>query len=182
MHGSRAALQWNYDDAKESIGGYRKVFATLKQLTPAGSDMRLIVRESAESLIGEPTQLEVVGRNGTLNRELHDFQHFKENVDEEYAHAEADYSLSFQPWEEWLASEIDDATQAGFTGPEIVAHCMWDMTFHGFEQVTIQEEFAELKGRVDEVAGVTEEERERFLIPADELRSNLESLFGKEDQ
>lgn len=102
--------------------------------------MRLIVRESTQSDIGESAQLEVVGRNGTLNSELDDFQYFQENVDEEYANAEADYSLSFQPWEEWLASEIDEATQAGFTGPEIVAHCIWDMTFHGFEQVQIQEE------------------------------------------
>jgi hypothetical protein len=93
----------------------------------------------------------------------------------------ADFSLSFQRWEEWLASEIDGTTRAGFTGPEILAHCIWDMTFHGFEQVTIQEELAELNRRVDEIDGMTKE-REKFLIPADELRSNLEFLFGKEDQ
>jgi hypothetical protein len=144
--------------------------------------MRLIVRESTQSDIGESTRLEVVGRDGTLNSELHDFQYFKENVDEEFAHAEVDYSLSFQPWEEWLASEIDKTTHAAFTGSEIVAHCIWDMTFHGFEQITIQEELAELKRRVDEIDGMTEEERERCLIPADEVRSNLESLFGKEDR
>lgn len=56
------------------------------------------------------------------------------------------------------------------------------MTFHGFEQITVQEELAELKRRVDEIDGMTEEERERCLIPADELRRNLESLFGKKDR
>ena len=178
----RAALQWNYDDAKESIGGYRKVLTELKQLTPTSSDMRLLVRAPAQAVIGERTQLEVVGHNGTLNSELHDFQYFKENVDEEYAHAEVDYSLSFLQWEEWLASEIDEATQAAFTGPEIVAHCIWDMTFHGFEQVTIQEELAELNRRVDELDSMTEEERDRLLIPADEVHSRLKSLFGEEDQ
>lgn len=178
----RAALQWNYDDAKESIGGYRKVFTELKRLTPASSDMRLIVRKSTQTVIGEPAQLEVVGHNGTLNSELRDFQYLKANVDEEYAHAEVDYSLSFQPWEEWLASEIDEVTQSSFTGPEIVAHCIWDMTFHGFEQVAIQEELAELNRRVDELESTTEEERERLLIPADEVHSRLKSLFGKEEQ
>jgi hypothetical protein len=118
--------------------------------------------------IDETPYFDVAGRDGTLNRELEDFQHLKDSSDDEYADVEVDYSLSFHPWTSWLGMLIGSETLREFSPSNIVAHCLWEMTFHGFEKHEVQDALAELRERADEIDAMTEAEREKFLVSAAE--------------
>jgi len=177
-----AALLRLYPDEKKSLEGYRVVLAHLKQLDPEMSKMRIIVEERFQPEIDEAPHIDVTGRDGTLNRELEDFKHFQDEVDEEYASAEADFSLSFLPWAKWLGMQINPATLEEFSQPDIAAHCLWEMTFHGFEESDVEETRAEIEQRAAEVDAMTEEEREKFLIPAEEVFKDHKSKRDSEEQ
>lgn len=171
----KASLLWSYPDEAQFLGGYRLVLAQLRKLVPIESEMRIFLRETSREGVDEKPFIEVIGRNGQLNRDQPGFKYFEDPVDSMYANSETDFSLSFEPWEHWLGMQIDSATLAEYTAPGIVAHCLWDMTFHGFEQWQIQETRDEIKRRVDEIDAMTEEERKEKLIPLEEAMKELES-------
>lgn len=62
------------------------------------------------------------------------------------------YSLSLSSWSEWLNYYVGKDVLNSYTPNEIVAHCLWEMTFHGDseEKVTAKRKFlldkSELKG------------------------------------
>ncbi|MFX1254338.1 MAG: DUF6557 family protein [Promethearchaeota archaeon] len=43
-------------------------------------------------------------------------------------------------WEEWLGLEIHPDTLNNFDFIDIIVHCLWEMTFHGYNQFQIQKE------------------------------------------
>ena len=61
--------------------------------------MRIIVRETFRQEIDDAPCLEVIGRDGTLNKELPDLKHFKDRADSEYANSEVDYAIAMTAWE-----------------------------------------------------------------------------------
>lgn len=85
------------------------------------------------------------------------------------------YGLDMSPWPQWLATRVPSALCQTIPAAEIVAHCVWEMTFYGFTQEAAAENRAELDRRLrdlDEgkVQGIPwEEVKER-------LREELESL------
>lgn len=97
--GVRASLLWSYHPTEESLEGYRQAFASLQKLKPVVSSMRLVVREAFREGIDEEPFTDVCGRNGTRNRDLENFKHSEHAADSEYANAETDFSLEFEPWE-----------------------------------------------------------------------------------
>jgi len=42
--------------------------------------------------------------------------------------------LCLTRWEEWLGMEVAPSALERFPAPEIIAHCIWEMSFHGYEQ------------------------------------------------
>ena len=48
------------------------------------------------------------------------------------------WAIQFERWENWLGMEIEESTRKRLSPVEIVAHCLWEMTFEGFEQEKIQ--------------------------------------------
>ncbi len=90
-----------------------------------------------------------------------------------FSNAEVDWALSFTPWEEWLGMRIDPHTLDEFTAPAIIFYCLWDITFHGFTQETIREFIDELEQECDKIDAMTEEEREEYLIPVEEVFRKL---------
>jgi len=166
---TKAALLWCYPDSARSLEGYRRTLARLQRLTPVDSNMRIVLKEGVEEGVDHGPFIEVVGRNGQLNRDQPDFKHFRCSVDSAYASSETDLSLSLEPWEHWLGMRIDAGTLSRFTPPQIAAHCLWDMTFHGFEQWQVKEGMEQINRRADELAAMTEEDRKRNLIPMEEV-------------
>lgn len=171
---TKACLLWNYSDVEKSMAGSEKVFHELRKLQPTSTSMRIFIRKTFREGLDEEAFTEVVGKNGTLNKESEDFKYFNKSEDSDYANSEVEYALDFHPWEEWLGMEIDTGTHQKYTYPEILAHCLWEMTFMGFDQDAIREEKQGLERRVDELKNVTAKERNEKLIPLEEMKKRFE--------
>jgi hypothetical protein len=176
---TKASLVWHYPASEGSLAAYKAVFDTLCALQPSSTNMRIFIKRTFREGFDEAPFTEVVGIDGTLNKELEDFNYLNQGEDAEYANTEVEYALEFHPWEEWLGMEIESATHQHYAYPEIVAHCLWEVTFMGFDQATIREEKQELQRRVDELKNMTEEERKEKLIPMDEALRGMEE--GKDE-
>ncbi len=172
---AKAALLWSYPDVAESISSYKLVLANLRQLVPEESKMRIVLRETYREGIDDEPFIEVVGRNGDLNRDQPDFKYSKGAVDADYANSETDYSLSMEPWERWLGMEIDPSALEKFSVPQIIAHCVWEMTFHGFEQWQVKETLDEIRRRAAEIDAMSEDERREKLIPMEDVMKKFDS-------
>jgi Family of unknown function (DUF6557) len=59
--------------------------------------------------------------------------------------------LDLSPWDEWLALRVPQSLLDKMTAAEIVAHCVWEMTFYGFTQEKIAAFRAELECSVKEI-------------------------------
>lgn len=81
-------------------------------------------------------------KHNELSKGYYDVSGFK---DETY------YALDFTPWAEWLGMKVNERLFNQFTNEDIVAHCIWEMTFHGFEEEQIQEKKDDLNRIVEEV-------------------------------
>lgn len=173
----RDQLLSNYPEVKGSIKKYGSVFMELKKLKPVKSGMRIIIQETFREEIDESPFTEVTGRDGTLNKDLKDFKYSGKSIDSDYANSETDYALELTPWEKWLGMEIDTGTLKKYMPTQIVAHCLWEMTFLGFDQSQIRKERDELKRRIDELDAMTEEEKEKYLIPWEEVKKDLEKKY-----
>jgi len=59
--------------------------------------------------------------------------------------------LDLSPWEEWLAITVPQSLIDQMTETEVVAHCVWEITFYGFTQEKIAENRTELQLRITEI-------------------------------
>jgi hypothetical protein len=168
------SLVQHYPDARESLDGYRETFFHLRRLRPVATTMRICLRTTFRRALDDEPFLEVVGRNGTLNRDSEDFGYLGEAEDSIYALSEAEFALEFEPWSGWLGMEIDAETLGRYLSSEIVAHCLWEMTCFGFDEAAIDARRDELKRRVDELNAMTEEEKKERLIPMEQVLGKLD--------
>ena len=105
-----------------SIDGYKSVLETLHNLTPMANDMVIHL-----TYIEDPdfdNYIKVDGIDGEGNER----------------------GLDFVSWEKWLGMQIDSGTIGAYTPVEIVVHCLWEMTFYGFDQKTIETELDLIEG------------------------------------
>lgn len=63
--------------------------------------------------------------------------------------------LSFTPWECWLRLPVE-ADGHLFTYPELVAHCLWEMTFISSDPDEIRAAWIDIVGRAAEVNQIVE--------------------------
>lgn len=162
-----------YPDHENNLEGFELVFLNLSSLVPCKTEMHLFIEETFTEGIDDQPFVDIRGRDGTLNRDLPDFKFTGTPDHHEYADSETIYGLDFVPWEEWLGMEIDPESLKNYTESEILAHCIWEMTFHGFNQTHISEQKAELDRRAEEIDNMTEEERKENLIPREQVMKEL---------
>lgn len=119
-------------------GKYRKVFEELLQMRP--SKVYFVAN--------------VVKEKDKKGRYIHKIyakryhsQKNKVQVDDQ------DYALRLLMWNEFLGVEIDEATLVNYDPLEIIACCLYEMTFFGFELKDIQEKNKELINQIKKVCG-----------------------------
>lgn len=147
-----AALIRLYPDQEKSLDGYRYVFATLRTLQPAESQMRICLADVPER-DGE-SYTDVSGRNGSLRKDNNP-EIYK---DDEIGNQEEVWGLDFVDWAEWLSMTIDPGTLARYPEAEILAHCLWEMTFYGYTPEDIRKKTEELDRAVESKDWVSAEE------------------------
>ena len=165
------------DDPDYCMGNYRKVFDELLLLEPVETKRRICLTNipaDKDMMIDEPC-VDVSGKDGTLVKESSDFEHFKD-ISEEAANKEISYGLEFSTFETWLGMAIDKETFENFSDIEIVGHCLYEMTFCGYDQETIQGKHQELKDRVTEIEAMPPEELKKGSMTYEEFKEKLEKF------
>lgn len=142
-----------YPDEEKNISDYERVYEALLQMPPIHSNLHIVVAERIDEYDGEK-YVEVFGRHPQ-----------PQNKDEHYAKA-----IEFTPWNEWLGMEISPDSVAQFTELEIIAHCLYEMTFVGFEEVQIQQELKKLQQQIEALQQMTDEERKANTYTLEELK------------
>lgn len=137
-----AALIAAYPDITENnLVGYRRVWESLYRLDPIPSTARIVISwVDPDPRWSEPDDegyWDVSGKDPSF---LPD-----ENVDGEMLIA-----LEFTPWAHWLGMEIDSETLAKLSPANIIAHCLWEMTFCGFTEKERDEEWKEIEGSLED--------------------------------
>lgn len=129
-----ASLLEYYPEEEENRDGFALVFEKLQLLHPEESDMYIEIKNIIDDFDGE-CYVDVGGR-------------YKNPKTEE---DKAAMALEFTPWNRWLGMEISAESLEVFSEPEIIAHCLYEMTFVGFEEKEIQEELKEIKEEIEEI-------------------------------
>ena len=150
-----------YPDEENQIDAYRDVYYKLKLLTPDPSDITIRLKEITDQ-------------------------------DEKYVHVDGFYTdgrvyefsgndalaLDFTPWEQWLGMPVNVQALEEFTELEVIAHCLFEMTFISFDQEDIQEQMDNLKNTIDEYENMTPEEREKNTTSLEDFLKELDNEKG----
>lgn len=137
-----------YPDEKKNISGYEEVFGKLKILQPEETNISIEVSWEKDDF----DKTDYVNVSGYYNNP-------KENTDE----LTTSLSLEFTPWNEWLGMDIDKNILKKFNELEIIAHCLYEMTFIGFDEKKIQAEMDRINKEVEEIERMTEEKKKEKL-------------------
>lgn len=148
-----------YPKENKNISGYETVFNNLKTLVPAETDFSIAVSNEKDDFDNE----EYVHVSGYKN-------HPEDNPDDQ----SNSYALEFTNWSEWLGMDLDEKSLKDFTELELISHCLYEMTFFGFDQETIQKEMEEMEKEADEIKNMTEDEKKTKLKSWDDLKKELE--------
>jgi len=171
------SLKSNFDISDDSLESYRDAyFKLINYESYEDTKMRICIEfvEPDGNLI-EEGYWNVFGRNGTLHKDTEDAELFP-NSSEECA-------LEFSNWSEWLNMEIDEntANNIQLMKADIVARCLWEMTFISYDEDEIQETLEGLKNQVKEIENMTEERGKSFKS-VDEMMDYIENLKDDEDE
>jgi len=149
-----------YPDQEVVLEEYQNVFDQLKFSQPENSDMSIVLTEYDSDSDEEDETESYVDVSG------------KKRVKEENLQTDS-YAIEFVKWKEWLGMDLAPQTIDNFTELEIIAHCLYEMTFISFDEKEIQEQLDTLKERVEEYKGLTDEEKNEKTISWDELKEKL---------
>jgi hypothetical protein len=155
-----------YPDQKEIIDEYKRVFESLQMMQPVNDEMLIVLTEyecdTDDESKAKSTYVDVSGRK--LKAELN-------SITESYA-------IEFVKWENWLGMKIAPETIDNFNELEIIAHCLYEMTFCGYEQEEIQEQFDSIKKTVDDYKSLTDDEKKQKTISLNDLKKKLDEKGG----
>lgn len=149
-----------YPDQQESIRGYENVFEQLKSTESEENDMLIVLSEyDSDSEDGTPsTYIDVSGRK--LIPDPDDIT--------------SGYAIEFEKWEKWLGMEISPETIREFSELEIVSHCLYEMTFCGYEEEEIQDQFNSIKGTFDEYKSMSPDDKKKNTTSLDDFLKELD--------
>lgn len=156
-----------YPDEKKNISGYEEVFNKLRVLQPKKTDISILVSWEKDDF----DQTDYVNVSGYYN-----------NPDKNTGELTNSLAIEFTPWNEWLGMDIDQNTLKTFNELEIISHCLYEMTFVGFEEEEIQAEMDRINGTVEEIKNMTEEEKKEKLKSWDDLKKEWEQEDKDEEE
>lgn len=153
-----------YPNEDKNLSGYRKVFEELLYMHPEDSDIIIAVAHQKDDFDGEE-YVDVSGKYAN-----------PKNEEEEFSLA-----IEFTPWNKWLGMEISPESLLHFSELEIISHCLYEMTFIGFEEKEIQEELKSIEKSIEDYKNMTDEEMKANTTSLEELMKDLEKDETEED-
>ena len=149
-----------YPDQEKMLDEYRSVYEILKNTEPENNSMRIVLTEYDSDPDDESelkTYVDVSGEDDTKNENGQIIS----------------YAIEFVAWNRWLGMDITPETLKNFTELEIIAHCLYEMTFIGFDEDEIREQRESLDNSIEEYNNLTEEEKKKRTFTLDELKNRL---------
>lgn len=132
------ALRRYYPKDAGDLERYRVVFEKLAQMVPETTKFRLVIGrrepDPDEQWEGEELPVDVNCTDGSYC---------------EHQQGESSWCLDFRRWSECLGMEVPMAPRIAYMDAGVVAHCLWEMTWHGFEEATGQAALGELGWRAE---------------------------------
>lgn len=111
---------------KKKLNNFKSAFYELTLIEPKDTEWRIVVKSVIED---GKVYADVSGVNGTLYK---DIDYYTPEIRSKYADEEVGHDLSLNSWDEWLGMIVEEKSFEGFSPPEVVAHCLWELTFFGF--------------------------------------------------
>lgn len=149
-----------YPDQGTMVDYYRNVFEKLKFLEPEEYDMSIALTENNCDFDDESevkTYVDVSGRKKEKD---------PNSITDSYA-------IEFVEWEKWLGMDLAPETTKKFSELEIIAHCLYEMTFIGYNEKEIKKQVNAINDKVEKYKKLTKEEKEEKTITLDELKRRL---------
>lgn len=160
----KATLLALYPEQENNITEYEVIFEKLKLKEPVEVAINIVINQHYDDETFEPSCVDVAGIN--LKPDKDDFND--------------GLAIEYTPWNQWLGMGIDKLTLKEFTELEIIAHCLNEMTYAGFDEREIQSDFDRIKNVVDEYKNMSDEEKKKNTISLDELMKKLD-IDGTEE-
>lgn len=142
----------SYPQAEKNMEGYKTVFEKLTVMDSEKSDMSIIISKEKD---GNEEYIDV---SGLYNKPKNEEEHYSQGIE-------------FTPWGKWLGMDISKESLAAFSEPEIIVHCLYEMTFVGFSEEDIQKRISRIEKSRKERESMTEEERDAITASVEELLS-----------
>lgn len=125
-------------------------------MNAANSDLEIVVVHQKDDFDGE----EYIDVSGKYKN--------PKNEEEKYSQA-----IEFTSWRQWLGMEISTESLTHFSELEIIVHCLYEMTFMGFEEEEIQEEFKTIEDNIAAYKNMIAEEKKANTLSLDEIVENI---------
>lgn len=138
-----ALCHW-YSDQEGSKEGYRKVFNTISSMRPKKHNLNDLFIDITKA-IDEYDNSEYIDVSGTYV----------------IGHDNKSYGIEFCNWNDWISMFITQESIDTFTNEEIVAGCLYEMTFFGFEEEKVKEEEKKLISSIEEAKEQYGKEKEK---------------------
>jgi len=120
-----------YPNQKKAINGYKHVFQTLRLIMPSYNKEGMVI------------DIRRVGRGKNAYFAVSGIC-LEKDIPQSYA-------LEYTPWSAWLGYEVAQNVLKKMSKEEIIAHCLWEMTFMGFTQNQIRRKLTALKKRIKDI-------------------------------
>ena len=154
-----------YPEEKKNISGYEEIFGQLETMPVIETEMIIVIKRVIDDYDKEE-YIDISGR--------------KKNEQKDQEEQEISYALEFTPWSNWLGMQIDKNSIKNYTELEIISHCLFEMTFAGFEENEIQEEINKINDTIDEYKSLTEEEKKTKTISFEDFKRQMEDEENNE--
>ena len=159
-------LEKLYPDQRMLMDDYETVYAELQTMTLAETNITIDVHWVHDDYD---------------NTDYIDVSGYYINPEERVNTYTNSLSIEFTPWNEWLNMPIDNQSLKIFSELEIIAHCLFEMTFIGFDQDDIQAEMDNIKKIADDYDKMTPEERRKNTYTWEEVKERLSINFDEND-
>ena len=153
-----------YPEEEKQIDAYRDIFEHLRIMEAEPSD--ITIRLTTIENEGE-TYVDVDG-------------YYTDGRVDKRSGSDA-LALDFTPWQQWLGMEVDQSAFTDFTELEIIAHCLYEMTFVSFDQQEIQSKMEDLERTIDEYKNMPPEERKANITTLEDLFADLDDDDDKDE-
>ena len=152
-----------YPEEEEDLESYRTVYEKLAVMSPEETDMSIVITHEKDD------EEEYIDVSGLYNN--------PKNLEENYSQA-----IEYSPWREWLGMDISAESLVDFSELEIIVHCLYEMTYVGFEEEAIQEVINRLEKDKEDYKSMSEEEKEKRFVSAASIKELLKEGNEEDDE